>query len=142
MASLPPVSDFPKEICMECINRIVVVETTEGCVFKGRLVNLDGYGNVELVDVRSISRDSSVSIEERVLVKGCSVRLIHLPSEVKLSPLLDWRNEKVQTEIRKSLRIKRSKPPPSSETKKVQQPKVKREKPKKMEDRRIMKLKR
>lgn len=142
MASISSVSDFPKEVCMECIDRIVTVETTEGSVFKGRLVNIDEYGNAELVDVRSTARDSSVTIEERVLVKASSVRLIHLPSEVKLSPLLDWRNENMQSEIKKSLRISKGKPNSVSGSQKPLQPKVKRVKPKKSEDKKILKLKR
>eukprot|EP00796_Vickermania_ingenoplastis_P006222 gene6222-4479_t len=133
--------DLPKAICLEGINRVVQVETTEGSAFKGRLQSIDSFGNIELIDVRCTSKSSSISIEERVLIKGCSIRLIHLPPEVKLSPLANWRSENIQAELRKSLKPQRVvKKVSPSEQKPIR--KGKNLGKKKYEDKKLRKLKR
>lgn len=99
-------ADFPHLVCMEGINRLVCVEATDGSQFRGRLNTIDSYGNLHLDDVRCTAKDSSISIRESVFVKASMVRLIHLPAEVKLSPLLDWRSEALQQKVRKSLRVR------------------------------------
>lgn len=129
-------TDFPREICLEAINRLVTVETSKSCTFKGILQGIDSLGNIELVDVRCTDSDSSITIEEKVFIRKLSIRLIHLPMELKLSPLLNWHNEKLLHDIRASVDRK----PPKKDSVKSQ--KVKKNQAKKVIDKKIRKLKR
>lgn len=115
MTVVAPTIDLPRDVCLESIDRLVVVETCEGCLFKGKLSSIDVHGNVELIDVRCSFRDSSLSIEERVFIKSSNIRLMHLPCEVKHSSSLDWQNKIIVSQIRESLRPSRGKS--SSDTK-------------------------
>lgn len=140
MSSDREISDYPHAICLEGINRVVQVETTEGSNYTGRLQTLDSHGNVELVDVRCYAKDSSILIEERVFIRSSRIRLIHLPVEVKYSPLMNWRDEKVQLDIRKSLKPIRKKIIPLKESSQI--PKKRTDHPRKAVDKTIRRLKR
>lgn len=137
MPSVPlSVVDFPREICLEGTYRRVTVETSRNSLFKGILQRIDLLGNIELIDVKCTAPDSSISIEERVFIKGVNVRLIHFPMELKQSPLLNWRNEKLLLDIRASTERKQKKKDQNKAAPKARKP------GKKIIDKKIRKLKR
>ncbi|KAG5463880.1 hypothetical protein LSCM1_00053 [Leishmania martiniquensis] len=97
--------DIPSSLVFEALNSRVTVETIEGGLYKGKLAAFDvARGNIELVDVRHQARDSTYGFHERVTVRGSSIRIIMLPPEMKAAPSLQWRQESVQQELRKSLK--------------------------------------
>lgn len=105
--------DIPLSTVFEATGTQVTVETLDGSLYKGRLVTFDTKrGNIELVDVRSQARDSSLSISERIYVRGCNIRLIHMLPEMKMAPTLNWRKDSVFVELRKSLKRPRKARPP------------------------------
>nr|CCC93651.1 putative small nuclear ribonucleoprotein [Trypanosoma congolense IL3000] len=102
--------DIPCHAVRESTNLVVKVETTDDCTYVGRLTKMDcTHGDMELVDVRCQHRDSSLSVEGRVLLKGSSVRIVHLPSDLKRAPFLDWRNLDVQKHLKINMKISRNK---------------------------------
>lgn len=99
------VADIPLRAICEATGFLVKVETTDGSVYDGKLMQLDAIcGDIELIDVRCQHRDSSLSVEGRVFLKGSSVRLVHLPSDLKRAPFLDWRNLSIQKQLKSSLK--------------------------------------
>lgn len=97
--------DIPHLVVQEAIRRIVSVETIDGKRYSGLLANFDiEEGNTELIDVRCQAKDSSLSIMERVFIKGCNIRIIHLPSELRNAPLLNWKQLSTQQVLKKSLK--------------------------------------
>lgn len=115
-----PQADIPTSTVVESLNRVVTVESVDGSRFTGRLVVVDEKsGNLELEEVRCQARDSSLSISERIFVRGSQIRLIQLPIELKAAPCLDWRKESLQLQLKKSLKRPRGKAPKKEKVKKV-----------------------
>ncbi|KAG8340904.1 putative small nuclear ribonucleoprotein [Trypanosoma vivax] len=101
-------TDVPVRAVCEATGFFVKVETVEGTVYLGRLDKVDvSCGDVELSEVRCQHRDSSLSVEGRVFIKGSCVRLLHLPSDMRNALFLDWKNPDVQKELRSSLKVRR-----------------------------------
>lgn len=108
MLASEEISDVPCTIVVEATGRRITVELVDGATCCGHMVNFDmGTGNVELADVKCQAKDSSLSIAERIFLRGDRVRMIHLPVEMQKAPLLDWRHEHVQQLLKKSLKTKR-----------------------------------
>lgn len=108
MTGSAEVPDIPSLVVVEATGRRVKVESTEGSFFTGNLVNFDPRsGNVELADVKHQAKDSSLSVCERIVVKGDRVRMIHLPIELQKAPMLDWHNDSLQQVLKKALKPKK-----------------------------------
>lgn len=108
MTASSDVVDVPSLVVAEATGRRIKVEAVDGSSFTGNLVAFDAAsGNVEMSDVKCQAKDSSLSVCERVLVKGDRVRLIHLPVELQKAPLLDWRNDGLQQMLSKALKPKK-----------------------------------
>ncbi|KAH9582150.1 hypothetical protein LSM04_006217 [Trypanosoma melophagium] len=124
--------DIPSSAAVDATGLFVRVETVEGSMYMGKLSRFDiDNGDVELSDVRCQHRDSSLSIECRVFIKGSSVRLMHLPPHMRKASFLDWANPSVQKEIKDSLKTRRPKRSEAKKftavnTKKVKQRKLKK----------------
>ncbi|KAF8289054.1 small nuclear ribonucleoprotein [Trypanosoma cruzi] len=100
--------ETPFRAVMDATGFFIKVETVDGAIYTGKLSRLDMlHGDVELSDVRCQRRDSSLSIECRVFLKGANIRLIHLPSEIRKATYLEWENPNVQKNLKKSLKLRR-----------------------------------
>ncbi|RNE94915.1 small nuclear ribonucleoprotein, partial [Trypanosoma conorhini] len=102
------VLETPLRAVMDATGFFVKVEAVDGAVYTGKLSRLDMlHGDVEMIDVRCQRRDSSLSIECRVLLKGSNVRLIHLPSDIRKATYLEWEDPNVQKDLKNSLKSRR-----------------------------------
>ncbi|KAG5465351.1 hypothetical protein CUR178_00053 [Leishmania enriettii] len=100
-----PKKDIPSSMVFEAMRSRVTVETVEGDLYKGKLAGFDvSRGNIELVDVRHQAKNSTYGFHERVTLRGSNIRIILLPPEMRAAPSLQWRQEPVQEELRKSLK--------------------------------------
>ncbi|RNF11835.1 small nuclear ribonucleoprotein [Trypanosoma rangeli] len=100
--------EAPLRAVMDSMGFFVKVETVDGAFYTGKLSRLDMlHGDVELTDVRCQRRDSSLSVECRVLLKGTNVRLIHLPSDIRKATYLEWENPSVHRVLKNSLKSRR-----------------------------------
>ncbi|CCW59939.1 unnamed protein product [Phytomonas sp. EM1] len=108
-------ADIPHSVVSEALNFYVSIETIDGGTVRGKLIGYDDHtGNAELIDVECQSRDSSLSVSERFFLKGSNIRIIHLPSDLSKSPLLDWQNSSLRQALKKSIKadrgVRKSKP--------------------------------
>ncbi|KEG14205.1 small nuclear ribonucleoprotein [Trypanosoma grayi] len=107
---MPEVGDTTMFAVVEATGLLVKVEAVDGSVYIGKLSRFDmEHGDIELFDVRCQHCDSSLSVECRVFLKGPSVRLIHLPPDMKKASFLDWKDPKIQKELKTSLKARRLK---------------------------------
>ncbi|ORC93157.1 putative small nuclear ribonucleoprotein [Trypanosoma theileri] len=125
--------DTPSFAVLDATGLFVKVETVEGSMYMGKLSRFDmDNGDVELSDVRCQHRDSSLSVECRVFIKGSSVRLMHLPSHMRKASFLDWANPSVQKELKESLKVRHSKRREAQKSTAVNTKKAKQRKLKKL----------
>uniref|UniRef100_H2Y1I9 Sm domain-containing protein n=1 Tax=Ciona intestinalis TaxID=7719 RepID=H2Y1I9_CIOIN len=67
-------------IAME--NNNVRVETKNESLIKGRLINCDGFGNLNLINATIINvRGTKIKVDE-IYIKASSVRYVQLPSKI------------------------------------------------------------
>ncbi|CAD2214134.1 small nuclear ribonucleoprotein D3 [Angomonas deanei] len=99
-------SDLTLSVLAEASGNVVKVEMKNGSTYRGKVSIIDKAGNIELTNVSVQNRDSSLSVEERVLLRNAQVRLIHLPPEFVNSPLLNTHSAQTLNRLKKSLRRK------------------------------------
>ncbi|OWA51204.1 putative Small nuclear ribonucleoprotein Sm D3 [Hypsibius exemplaris] len=79
---------IPIKILHEAEGHIITVETNEGEVYRGKLVEAEDNMNSQLVQVSVTHRDGRVSQLDNVFIRGSKVRFMILPDMLKNAPML------------------------------------------------------
>lgn len=79
---------IPIKILHEAEGHIITVETNEGEVYRGKLVEAEDNMNSQLIQVSVTHRDGRVSQLDNVFIRGSKVRFMILPDMLKNAPML------------------------------------------------------
>ncbi|KRX37388.1 Small nuclear ribonucleoprotein Sm D3 [Trichinella nativa] len=77
----------PLKILHEAEGHIVMLETTTGEVFRGKLLEAEDNMNCNMTDVTVTYRDGQVAQMEQVYIRGSKIRFLILPDMLKNAPM-------------------------------------------------------
>eukprot|EP00112_Aurelia_sp_Birch-Aquarium-sp1_P007253 Seg179.2 transcript_id=Seg179.2/GoldUCD/mRNA.D3Y31 product="Small nuclear ribonucleoprotein Sm D3" protein_id=Seg179.2/GoldUCD/D3Y31 len=77
----------PIKILHEAEGHTVTLETMNGEVYRGKLVEAEDNMNCQLIQITMTARDGRVSSLEQIFIRGSKIRFIILPDMLKNAPM-------------------------------------------------------
>lgn len=87
-AARPTTTSLPILCLQEAKDFKVNVEVLSGERYFGRLVKLDGAGDMHLEEVLHRAVDGAATVMQRITIRGHQIRLVMLPKNIKHAPFL------------------------------------------------------
>ncbi|XP_053202259.1 small nuclear ribonucleoprotein Sm D3-like [Panonychus citri] len=78
---------IPIKILHEAEGHVITVETTNGEVFRGKLLEAEDNMNVMMAQITATSRDGKVTSLENIFIRGSKIRFLILPDMLKNAPM-------------------------------------------------------
>ena len=78
---------IPIKILHEAEGHVTTVETTNGEVFRGKLLEAEDNMNVMMSQITATSRDGKVTSLENIFIRGSKIRFLILPDMLKNAPM-------------------------------------------------------
>ncbi|CAL8070970.1 unnamed protein product [Calicophoron daubneyi] len=79
---------IPIKVLHDAEGHVVTLETVNGEVFRGKLIEAEDNMNVHMCDLMMTSRDGRTSNLQQVYIRGSKIRFLILPDMLKNSPML------------------------------------------------------
>ena len=77
----------PIKVLHEAEGHTVTLETLNGEVYRGKLIEAEDNMNCQLANITMTARDGRVSTLEQVYIRGSKIRFIILPDMLKNAPM-------------------------------------------------------
>ncbi|XP_062506806.1 small nuclear ribonucleoprotein Sm D3-like [Corticium candelabrum] len=78
---------IPVKLLHEAVGHIVTLETDQGEIYRGKLLQAEDNMNCQLQNITLTSRDGRVTQLEQVFIRGSKVRFFILPDMLKNAPM-------------------------------------------------------
>ncbi|KAA0188511.1 Small nuclear ribonucleoprotein D3 polypeptide [Fasciolopsis buskii] len=79
---------IPIKVLHDAEGHVITLETVNGEVFRGKLVEAEDNMNIHMSDIIMTARDGRTSNLQQVYVRGSKIRFLILPDMLKNSPML------------------------------------------------------
>ncbi|XP_015792254.1 small nuclear ribonucleoprotein Sm D3 [Tetranychus urticae] len=97
---------IPIKVLHEAEGHIITVETTNGEVFRGKLIEAEDNMNVMMSQITATSRDGKVTSLETIFIRGSKIRFLILPDMLKNAPMFKKMGSKPGTKSSVTVRGK------------------------------------
>ena len=77
----------PIKVLHEAEGHIITLETMNGEVYRGKLVEAEDNMNCQLIQITMTARDGRVSNLQQIFIRGSKIRFIILPDMLKNAPM-------------------------------------------------------
>ncbi|KAF8562147.1 hypothetical protein P879_09584 [Paragonimus westermani] len=79
---------IPIKVLHDAEGHVITLETVNGEVFRGKLVEAEDNMNIHMTDIIMTARDGRTSNLQQVYIRGSKIRFLILPDMLKNSPML------------------------------------------------------
>ena len=69
-------------------NRVTTVELRNETTATGQIVNVDGFMNIQMKDVKFVSRDGKMTKMDEFFVQGQQIRYVQIPDDVDMMQIM------------------------------------------------------
>ncbi|KAG9511364.1 Small nuclear ribonucleoprotein Sm D3, partial [Fragariocoptes setiger] len=87
----------PIKVLHEAEGHIITCETTNGEVYRGKLVEAEDSMNLQMCNLTVTHRDGRLSQMENVFIRGSKIRFLILPDMLKNAPMFKKIGNKTQS---------------------------------------------
>lgn len=84
----------PIKILHEAEGHVITLETLNGEVYRGKLIEAEDNMNCQMSNITVTSRDGKVSLLEQVFIRGSKIRFLILPDMLKNAPMFKKMTQK------------------------------------------------
>ncbi|BHF60464.1 Small nuclear ribonucleoprotein Sm D3 [Sparganum proliferum] len=78
----------PIKVLHDAEGHVITLETINGEIFRGKLIEAEDNMNVHMQDIIMTARDGKTSSLQHVYIRGSKIRFLILPDMLKNSPML------------------------------------------------------
>ncbi|KAF5394305.1 Small nuclear ribonucleoprotein D3 polypeptide [Paragonimus heterotremus] len=79
---------IPIKVLHDAEGHVITLETVNGEVFRGKLVEAEDNMNIHMTEIIMTARDGRTSNLQQVYIRGSKIRFLILPDMLKNSPML------------------------------------------------------